>query len=306
MLIDIVSKNGNLLLNFPQHADGTLDQEAENILADLAAWMPVNGEGIYATRPWIIYGEGPTKLGKGRFGGLNDTGNYKSSDIRFTQSKDGKTLYAFALGWPDDRQLVVRSLASAAGRINSVTLLGHIGKLDWQQTDDGLVVKLPAQKPCAHAVALKISAGDLKPVPVVYDNNIRPGADRSLTLTPAAAELHGAKIRVEHKHDHDYIAAWDKPEEWASWTISVPAKATYNLSIACSAAGREVNVEAEVAGQKLSGTVKRTTGWYDYQTLNLGKVELPAAGKFVLNLRAQDATKWKAVNIRSIKLTKVE
>ncbi len=163
MLIDIVSKNGNLLLNFPQHADGTLDQEAEKILADLAAWIPVNGEAIYATRPWKIYGEGPTKLGKGHFGGLNDTGNYKPSDIRFTQSKDGATLYALTLGVPQGA-VCIKALAAPAGKVGSVALLGSAAKLDWQQTADGLVIKLPEQKPCAHALAFRIAGENLQPV----------------------------------------------------------------------------------------------------------------------------------------------
>jgi alpha-L-fucosidase len=140
MLCDIVSKNGNLLLNFPPRPDGTLDEDEVKILSELATWMPINGEAIFGTRPWKVFGEGPTKLGKGHFGGLHDTGNYKSSDIRFTQSKDGQTLYAFALGWPDDNRLVVRSLATAAGKISGVSLLGHTGKLDREQTDEGLVV----------------------------------------------------------------------------------------------------------------------------------------------------------------------
>ena len=105
MLCDIVSKNGNLLLNFPPRPDGTLDDDELKILDAMAAWIAVNGEAIYGTRPWKVFGEGPTKLGKGRHGGLSDTGNYKPSDIRFTNPRTARTLYAIALGWPEDGQI---------------------------------------------------------------------------------------------------------------------------------------------------------------------------------------------------------
>jgi alpha-L-fucosidase len=162
MLCDIVSKNGNLLLNFPPRPDGTLDEDELSILKGISDWMAVNGEGIYGTRPWKIYGEGPAKVQKS--GSFNEGKlTYTAQDIRFTQSKDGQTLFAFALGWPDNRRLVVRSLAAAAGKISSVALLGYTGPLDWQQTGEGLVVSLPAQKPCDLAYGLKITDSDLNP-----------------------------------------------------------------------------------------------------------------------------------------------
>ena len=99
--------------------------------------MAVNGEAIFGTRPWKIYGEGPSKVVKA--GSFNESKlQYTSSDIRFTQSKDGKNLYAIALGWPADGKLVVKSLASTAGKINVLSMLGHAGTLDWRQTAEGL------------------------------------------------------------------------------------------------------------------------------------------------------------------------
>jgi alpha-L-fucosidase len=161
MLADIVAKNGNLLLNIPQRGDGTIDAEAEQVLADLAAWTKVNGEAIFATRPWKILGEGPALTTKVR--GIRRAADYTSADIRFTRSKNGATLYAIALGPPADDQLLVRSLAAAAGKISDVALLGYPGKLEWEQTADGLIVKMPAQKPYTTAFVLKIPAGDLQP-----------------------------------------------------------------------------------------------------------------------------------------------
>lgn len=160
MLADIVSKNGNLLLNFPPRPDGTLDEQEEKILADLAAWMKVNGEAIFGTRPWKIYGEGSSKVVKS--GNFNEGKlQYTATDIRFTQSKDKASLYAIVLGWPPDGRLVVKTLASNTGKINELTLLGQAGQLDWRQTMEGLVVTLPPQKPDQTVFSLKIvAAGD--------------------------------------------------------------------------------------------------------------------------------------------------
>ncbi len=153
MLADIVSKNGNLLLNFPPRPDGTLDEREEQILADMAAWMPVGGEAIFGTRPWKIYGEGPS--------GVTKSGNFNEGNLRFTArdirfTTKGETLYALALGWPDDRKLVIKSLAKPAGTMSRVELLGGTGNLQWAQTEKNLVVTLPEKRPCEHVFVLKI------------------------------------------------------------------------------------------------------------------------------------------------------
>ena len=163
MLADIVSKNGNLLLNFPPRPDGTLDEDELKILSEMAAWMAINGEAIFGTRPWKIYGEGPSKVKEGK--NFNENGlKYTAQDIRFTQSKDGKILYAIDLDWPTDGRLVVKSLASAAGKVNELLMLGHAGKLDWRQTADGLIVMLPPQNPGENIFAVKIAGENLQPV----------------------------------------------------------------------------------------------------------------------------------------------
>ena len=159
MLVDIVSKNGNLLLNFPPRPDGTLDDDELKILAGMAAWMPINGEAIFGTRPWKVFGEGAGKLQGGMFN--EDKLRYTAKDIRFTTK--GDALYAIALGWPEDRRLTVRSLAAAAGKITGVALLGHSGDLPWSQTAEGLIVTLPEKEPCEHAFALKIRGDNCSP-----------------------------------------------------------------------------------------------------------------------------------------------
>lgn len=155
-LIDIVSKNGTLLLNIGPKADGTIPDEAATILRQIGAWLAINGEAIYGTRPWTRFGEGPTQIVAGSFSDVKRAA-FTGKDFRFTTK--GKTLYAIALAWPEDGKLVVKSLGSTApgvGSATSVTLLGSEAKLTWQQTAEGLVVNLPEQAPSDIAVALRV------------------------------------------------------------------------------------------------------------------------------------------------------
>jgi alpha-L-fucosidase len=165
MLVDIVSKNGNLLLNVVQRPDGSLDPEVETMLHQLGDWTAVNGEAIYGTRPWLVYGEGTVKASGGSF---KEDFQYSARDIRFTTK--GKTLYAIALGWPEDGQLVIQSLAKTAdpaqNKIEKVELLGHSGQLKFDQTADGLVVELPGEKLSDLTCSLRITGSHLKPAPL--------------------------------------------------------------------------------------------------------------------------------------------
>jgi alpha-L-fucosidase len=162
MLADIVSKNGNLQLSIPLPGNGVPDADELKFLAELTAWMDVNSEGIHATRPWKIYGEGPSTTNtapKSRFGGAADFRNYTAEDIRFTSK--GDSLYAFIMAWPESRSAVLKSLAIGSPQMDGrkvadVSLLGYGGKLDWTQDEVGLNVKLPADPPSASAVTLKI------------------------------------------------------------------------------------------------------------------------------------------------------
>jgi alpha-L-fucosidase len=180
LLVNVVSRNGTLLLNFPLKSDGTLDPQEMAILSEITAWMAVNGEGIFGTRAWKVCGEGPgvdgtvrdtsvykqlppipdTSPGATRTSGARDSGGkpYTAQDVRFTSK--GKTVYAFMMGWPE-KEASIASLGTAAkpeaGRIENVELLGFGGKVQWSQEPTGLRVRLPAEKPCDHAIALKIA-----------------------------------------------------------------------------------------------------------------------------------------------------
>jgi alpha-L-fucosidase len=164
MLADIVSKNGNLMLSVPLRRDGTPDEDEVKVVSEIGAWLRVNGEAIYATRPWKTYGEGPSTIAseKGHFGGQSDTSKkpFTAEDIRFTQSKNGKTLYAIVLAWPTDGKVTIRSLAVNSeywpGEVSAVRLVGSNQKLKFERDGQGLQVTLPAVGISPIAFALKI------------------------------------------------------------------------------------------------------------------------------------------------------
>ena len=161
LLIDIVSKNGNLLLSIPLRADGTYDEKEEKILNEFGEWMNINKEAIYDTRPWNVFGEGPIAESDIRLNaqGFNE-GSYGSAtanEIRFTQTN--KNLYATALAWPDNKQIVIKSLATDSNlypqKIKKVELLGY-GPVEFTRSAEGLTVKLPEQTLNNIAPVLKI------------------------------------------------------------------------------------------------------------------------------------------------------
>ena len=158
-LIDIVSKNGNLLLSIPVRADGTIDDDEQKLLAGLAAWMPANREAIFGTRPFTVFGEGaPDVKGSANFN-ENAARPYTAEDIRFTVK--GRTLYAFALAWPSAGKIAIKTLAKGSpgypGEVAKVELLGSKGALTFVRDTSGLVVDLAEQKPHDYAYALKIT-----------------------------------------------------------------------------------------------------------------------------------------------------
>ena len=156
-LVDIVSKNGNLLLNVGPRADGVIPDEAASRLLGLGNWLKVNGEAIYGTTHWQTYGEGETTVGVGQMSERKDK-PFTSADIRFTTK--GDALYAIFLGWPQG-EAVIRSFGSSsaisADKISEVSLLGSQGTLSWSQDESGLKIKTPSTKPCEHAYTFKIA-----------------------------------------------------------------------------------------------------------------------------------------------------
>lgn len=149
-LIDIVSKNGVLLLNISPKANGEIPQNQQEVLLKIGDWLTANGESIYATRPWYTFGEGPTKEPEGHFKNHKEflKVKYSSKDVRYTTSKDSKTIYCTTLGVPKENEELNFTAFAKTNlpkpiQIKSVKLLDRNLNVDWNLSDDGLTIKSP-------------------------------------------------------------------------------------------------------------------------------------------------------------------
>lgn len=300
MLVDIVSKNGNLLLNVVQRPDGSLDPEVEQMLHEMADWIALHGEAIYGSRPWLVYGEGPVRTKGGHF---HEDFNYTAQDIRFT-TKGGK-LYAIALGWPADGKLVIKSLASTGqGQIRRVSLLGSKEKVTWSRTPQGLLVTLPGPKLSPYTCALRIQGTGLGPAPVKEEASaIEPNAKGDLLLAAEAAEIHGSTLNTEDRGGQMNLGFWDNPGEWVSWPVHVarPGKFKVTASVATINDGAELAIAA--GEHQLTARIPATGDWGAFRVIELGELPVANPGQQLIQVRPKDAASWKPINLRFIKLT---
>ena len=159
-LVDIVSKNGSMLLNIAPHPDGTIPEEQKEILRGIGRWLKLNGEAIYASRPWFDFGEGPTKTPVGH---LSDRGfdGFAGQDIRFTTNSG--YLYAISFGWPEKGEPIkIKRLGNNAlnERIASIELVGSEQSIRYERTNEELQIFVPEKKPCEYAYVFKIAIAD--------------------------------------------------------------------------------------------------------------------------------------------------
>ncbi len=160
-LVDIVSKNGCLLLNVGPKADGTIPEDQQAVLLEIGKWLAINGRAVFGSRPWRVFGEGPTAVAVGHHTeGKNK--DLTAQDFRFTTNDE--KLYAIAMDWPSSGEVQITELAQQSTNcqwsIQGVKLLGHDGKLEWEHTKEGLQVKLPNEKPGDHAFVFEVDFGD--------------------------------------------------------------------------------------------------------------------------------------------------
>ncbi|KAG4080542.1 hypothetical protein HA402_014000 [Bradysia odoriphaga] len=159
MLVDIVSKNGNLLINIVQTPEGDLEPDMLKTLEEIGNWMAVNGEGIYGSRPWTIYGEKPADAATVKAGNFNEEKvKYTAGDVRFTSK--GQHLYAYLLDTPQG-EIRIKSFGKnstvSPRKIASVQLLGSKEKLQWKIEDDALVISRPSRMPSWKVVGFKLA-----------------------------------------------------------------------------------------------------------------------------------------------------
>lgn len=289
--IDIVSKNGIMLLNIPPSADGEIPTRSVKLLKALGQWLKVNGEAIYATRPWVSFGEG---AGSRVEEGFNAAGEemvnshyvegetYDSRDIRYTRSKDGKTLYAILLGWPNTPALTLK-IPKLSGT-GQVELFGH-GSITHNVDGQGyLTIELPAlsesERPSLFAHALKISgyAIDIQKDAPFYV----PGA---VAVSPAdgAHWIRNQMVRKSGVNGQTCVTGWHHRWTHIKWlTRRFPdGGGNHRVRLKVRSRDRDNTLAIHIGGQKLTANIPDTKGkveYVDFGVTDLSNAEeLPVA-----------------------------
>ena len=247
MLVDIVSKNGNLLLSIPVRGDGTIDNNERNIVNGIKAWMDINSVSIYGTRPWKVYGEGPLFETANPINGqgFNEGINYTSSDVRYVQ-KNGK-VYATIMRWPNagDFHFNAFGITSEAysGSVSGVTLLGY-GNVPFTYDGSGLTVTVPSTHPNDIAPVFEITLAETTPYQTLQ------------TLIDYMGTIPASMIGVNTgKYTSEAYATYQAAVTQAQSVSSSADENTVNAAIiALRAAADELNQNGKVAGGDLGLT----------------------------------------------------
>jgi alpha-L-fucosidase len=298
-LVDVVSKNGNLLINVVQRPDGSLDPEAEQVLTDMAAWMKVNSESIYGTTPWITYGEGTTHA---RGGSFSEDFGFTEQDVRYAAKGDHR-LYATFMGQltPGEKVLkMVRKTGQAD--VTKVRLLG--GKLTgWSFEPDGLHVVIPPGDYSSIATVLEIDGSKLRsielPQPEVFVN--RPNENGAFDLKADQAEPIGASIHVETRDGQPNLGFWDDPHDGADWLIDVPTAADFRVSASVATPNPATAIRVSLDNESTDVQIATTGDWGAFKPFRGGVLHL-AAGRHHLKVHPANADAWHPINLRWIHL----
>jgi len=302
-LVDIVSKNGVLLLNVAPKADGTIPEDQATLLTEIGDWLRTNGEAIYATRPWQVHGEGPNLFDRGRGLGKHAQGQvqFAAKDVRYTRSKDGATLYAICLGWPEEDVKLESVVVAGVGPEAEVKLLGYdrslVAVVDAERHLSIKVPKLDPEKwPCRHAVAFKLSGFRLAAQQAAPE-----APEGTVVLAATEAKLVGPSLKLENKTGRMNVGFWNDPAGQAHWKAKIDKPGTYKLrgELAATSAGR---VAVEVAGQTVEADVPSTGAWDQPRMIDLGRVKIDKEGEYPVVLRPADPAKWAPVNVWQLQL----
>ncbi|MBS1725762.1 MAG: alpha-L-fucosidase [Armatimonadetes bacterium] len=304
-LIDVVSKNGNLLLNVVQRPDGSLDDDLVRTLHTVGGWLKANGESIYGTRPWLTFGEGPTKVGGGHF---SEDFPFSAEDIRF--ATHGKTtLYATTLGAPKTDEVTIQSLArfdGVKGKVTKVVSLADKKELKFTHDATGLHIQLPAEARNGLAYAFKITCSDVNAfrpdlVPKPSSVALKADAKGAFDLSADKADVEGG-VRVESRGGKRNFGFWDSSADKVTWRVKVDTAGTYEFGFAACTARSGTDLLCTITdaashkAQKLTFKIVGNGSWEDFVAATPQSVTLPA-GTYDVTLSAAVPDSWQPINL---------
>jgi alpha-L-fucosidase len=297
-LVEVICRNGNFIISFPQRADGTVPEDHMVCLREMGKWVRLNEAGIFGTRPWRVLGEGPTTDPYNRWSPKEPY--FKKEDIRFTRKND--VLYAFIMN-PADGKVLIRSLGKKArladGVPQQVRLLGFEGKLTWSQDEDGLQIQLPEAWVGRTVPVLEIRGL------AAWDGDIRPGLDGQLVLTTTEARFNGT--RLTQKFGRDFIENWSDPAEWLSWEKAHLLDAgEYEVTIYGGGLRADVPWRLQIGEKELTGKAPSAGGWGKGLVFPAGKISIDKAGVYPVVLRAGTTENWGGLQLFNVTLKRVQ
>ena len=304
-LVEIVSKGGNFLLAPEIKPDGTLTALHVKALEELGAWLRLNGEAIYGTRPWRIFGEGPTDMSqKEEFKKLwRPNFRMKDDDIRFTAK--GDTLYALCMGGPQ-QSVLVKSFGTAArlvdGTPSEIRLLGYEGKVEWKQGRDGLNIAIPTAR--SGRTMMVFAVKGFAP----WDGDLRPDPNDVLVLGANEAKQHGIQLTERDGRDgRVFIYDWRNSNEWISWDKArFFAPGEYEVSINGGGLRADVPYRLQIGEKELAGKASVTAEWDKGTVFPAGKITIEKAGVYPVALRAGSNENWGEFLLENITLKRVK
>lgn len=291
-LIDIVSKNGNLLLNVGPQADGTIPQKCVEALQTIGSWLDIYGDAIYATRPWLVYGEGVTQ-------NSGDNYSYTGKDIRFTRSKDWTKLYISSLAAPANHEMVVKTLASGkwdASQVDKICLIQGEERivLTWTQTDAGLEISIPENITTACSVEVTFKDGATIPtIALSASDTMQAGnfaASENMVLSTATED--GSDM-IYNKNDG----------AWATYDLDFDsADTSFLASVSGNSEGTITIYEDSPKGTKLAEVTVSKGSSADYRKITAQLPSLSGRHTLCLVFRGSIELNWfkmskeKAIN----------
>lgn len=298
-LVDCSSKNGNLLLNVALRADGTTDPEERRRLLEVGAWLDLNGEAIYATRPTHLWGEGPTPV-KNWLSVDKHLPAFTAADIRYT-ARDSY-LYAIVMRLPDS-VAHLRALRTDAGvfdgEISRVEILGCPEPVRWTRDALGLHVTLPASvkaRPNADlGIALKISGLTA----LARDGVVRPLADGTVQLPCWDAKITGD--RLAPMDFEPALSNWDRDNEYATWDFVCPAPGRYELQAYYTADKGDAAAQIQTPWGVFDWLAAKTKDDKTFKLVTIATINVPKAGRHSLTIKPV-AGQWKPVKLSYLQL----
>ena len=297
-MVEVICRNGNFVISFPQRADGTVPEDHMDCLRELGKWVRLNEEGIFGTRPWRMLGEGPTTIPYNRWEPKEPY--FKKEDIRFTR-KAG-VIYAFLMN-PADAKVSIRSLGKKArladGVPQAVRLLGYEGKLNWSREEDGLKVQLPEAWVGRTVPVLEIRGL------AAWDGDIRPRLDGQLVLEASDALLNGQKL--QQFFGREFVENWSDPAEWVSWDkVHLLEAGEYEVTIYGGGMRAEAPYRLKIGNKELAGTAPGAGGWGKGEVFPVGKITIDKAGVYPVALRAGSNENWGGLQFFNVTLKRMK